>query len=101
MLKTPYGMGRCSNAMMLSVVLSRISTPLQSFFFQAEDGIRDDLVTGVQTSALPILSMLTVALPLRGARVHTLICDRALPACSRAEERSVGKECRSRVSPYH
>src|SRR5207244_9675401 len=24
------------------------------FFFQAEDGIRDDLVTGVQTSALPI-----------------------------------------------
>src|SRR5207244_9162316 len=26
------------------------------FFFQAEDGIRDDLVTGVQTCALPILS---------------------------------------------
>src|SRR5207244_9683174 len=26
-----------------------------SFFFQAEDGIRDDLVTGVQTCALPIL----------------------------------------------
>src|SRR5215216_5018814 len=25
------------------------------FFFQAEDGIRDDLVTGVQTCALPIL----------------------------------------------
>ena len=24
------------------------------FFFQAEDGIRDDLVTGVQTCALPI-----------------------------------------------
>src|SRR5258708_27211407 len=24
------------------------------FFFQAEDGIRDDLVTGVQTYALPI-----------------------------------------------
>src|SRR5207244_6044687 len=24
-------------------------------FFQAEDGIRDDLVTGVQTCALPIL----------------------------------------------
>ena len=31
------------------------------FFFQAEDGIRDDLVTGVQTCALPILLM--VALP--------------------------------------
>src|SRR5258708_14625502 len=28
------------------------------FFFQAEDGIRDDLVTGVQTCALPILSEL-------------------------------------------
>src|SRR6185436_8021788 len=27
------------------------------FFFQAEDGIRDDLVTGVQTCALPILSI--------------------------------------------
>src|SRR6266536_6667760 len=26
------------------------------FFFQAEDGIRDPLVTGVQTCALPILS---------------------------------------------
>ena len=25
------------------------------FFFQAEDGIRYDLVTGVQTCALPIL----------------------------------------------
>src|SRR5207247_6832913 len=30
------------------------------FFFQAEDGIRDPLVTGVQTCALPIL-LLTVA----------------------------------------
>src|SRR5258708_11355038 len=27
-----------------------------NFFFQAEDGIRDDLVTGVQTCALPIFS---------------------------------------------
>src|SRR5207244_5710571 len=27
------------------------------FFFQAEDGIRDDLVTGVQTCALPIFSL--------------------------------------------
>src|SRR5258708_27269077 len=29
-------------------------TDCVSFFFQAEDGIRDDLVTGVQTCALPI-----------------------------------------------
>src|SRR5258708_9286389 len=28
------------------------------FFFQAEDGIRDDLVTGVQTCALPIYATL-------------------------------------------
>src|SRR5207244_7735621 len=32
------------------------------FFFQAEDGIRDDLVTGVQTCALPIsLTVETIA----------------------------------------
>src|SRR5207244_5856588 len=31
------------------------------FFFQAEDGIRDDLVTGVQTCALPIWSVLDAA----------------------------------------
>src|SRR5947208_6404473 len=35
---------------------ARQSAPgsLSNFFFQAEDGIRDDLVTGVQTCALPI-----------------------------------------------
>ena len=32
------------------------------FFFQAEDGIRDIGVTGVQTCALPICSFLTVQL---------------------------------------
>mgnify|MGYP006982498723 CR=1 FL=1 len=31
-----------------------IDTGLMIFFFQAEDGIRDRLVTGVQTCALPI-----------------------------------------------
>mgnify|MGYP000105887311 CR=1 FL=1 len=31
---------------------------LIAFFFQAEDGIRDKLVTGVQTCALPILHKL-------------------------------------------
>src|SRR5258708_11916268 len=29
------------------------------FFFQAEDGIRDDLVTGVQTCALPIYNLVS------------------------------------------
>src|SRR5687767_15494255 len=33
----------------------RVSTSM-FFFFQAEDGIRDKLVTGVQTCALPISS---------------------------------------------
>src|SRR5690348_17905547 len=41
-----------------------------SFFFQAEDGIRDGRVTGVQTCALPILRGLLVTErgPSRGAR---------------------------------
>src|SRR2546430_8401311 len=34
------------------------------FFFQAEDGIRDLTVTGVQTCALPILTLAVVFLPL-------------------------------------
>ena len=32
-----------------------------NFFFQAEDGIRDKLVTGVQTCALPIFMTLIFA----------------------------------------
>src|SRR2546425_2772484 len=35
-------------------VLSLTRSCLYFFFFQAEDGIRDKLVTGVQTCALPI-----------------------------------------------
>src|SRR5438034_3976984 len=38
---------------MISVLLSSISF-IFFFFFQAEDGIRDHCVTGVQTCALPI-----------------------------------------------
>src|SRR6266404_7032591 len=34
------------------------------FFFQAEDGIRDKLVTGVQTCALPISCVLLYRAPL-------------------------------------
>src|SRR5207247_7196583 len=33
------------------------------FFFQAEDGIRDPLVTGVQTCALPISAFVCVLVP--------------------------------------
>src|SRR5258708_23253626 len=35
------------------------------FFFQAEDGIRDDLVTGVQTCALPISTDVTPKDPMQ------------------------------------
>src|SRR5258708_6246610 len=42
------------------------------FFFQAEDGIRDDLVTGVQTCALPICSIFT---GWGGACSGTLTCS--------------------------
>src|SRR5216683_4910634 len=70
------------------------------FFFQAEDGIRDLIVTGVQTCALPIWRRAKVSVSdSRG----TLYWSRraGLTAAGRSEERRVGKECRSRRSPYH
>src|SRR5690625_447038 len=45
-----------------------------SFFFQAEDGIRDGHVTGVQTCALPISIITQVVLGL----VHTLGLEQPL-----------------------
>src|SRR5712664_4276074 len=67
-------------------------------FFQAEDGIRDLIVTGVQTCALPICLR---AGP-RDARRRRLVRRREeRRAPMRSEERRVGKECRSRWSPYH
>src|SRR6266508_4960805 len=42
------------------------------FFFQAEDGIRDGHVTGVQTCALPILTLR----PVRNVRLRTITCPR-------------------------
>src|SRR5207249_8082252 len=41
-------------AMMVVIIPSRTVCLFSSFFFQAEDGIRDRNVTGVQTCALPI-----------------------------------------------
>src|SRR5207248_4523215 len=90
------------------------------FFFQAEDGIRDRTVTGVQTCALPISWYWLALLP---TTLHRLArCSREIisPAvirilsrsaiskggCSRvgikdrSEERRVGKECRCRWSQY-
>src|SRR2546423_14825618 len=51
--------------MVLTTKLSRIL--LIFFFFQAEDGIRDKLVTGVQTCALPISRRDPVQPPARRA----------------------------------
>src|SRR5258708_19503742 len=45
------------------------------FFFQAEDGIRDDLVTGVQTCALPIYRSLVGRVSLRYNRSMIQIVD--------------------------
>src|SRR6266496_5556611 len=64
-------------------------------FFQAEDGIRYLYVTGVQTCALPIFSS-------SSGPSRTWRCCPGRPApARRSEERRVGKECRSRWSPYH
>src|SRR5256885_7909454 len=79
----------------------------ESFFFQAEDGIRDYKVTGVQTCALPISRVdapaggfYVSAVPLS---LHNTLTRRLEPfsRSPRSEERRVGKECRSRWSPYH
>src|SRR2546429_6589920 len=93
------------------------------FFFQAEDGIRDVAVTGVQTCALPIsftvgcwgaiCARAAVAMHTRAATSRRILTRAVLTLRSdtpvgeegfeppRSEERRVGKECRSRWSPYH
>src|SRR5947208_14456581 len=87
------------------------------FFCQAEDGIRGDLVTGVQTCALPICTTQDSARivgALAGASVVVFfgmapaymmiagfyMVGALLMLGDRSEERRVGKECRSRWSPY-
>src|SRR5207248_8530126 len=89
------------------------------FFFQAEDGIRDRTVTGVQTCALPISGengrsgSVGIAVrqaadrgrhPRRQSVFHysagppaaALSCSRAaMTTAARSEERRVGKEWRS------
>src|SRR5690554_8225551 len=89
------------------------------FFFQAEDGIRDADVTGVQTCALPILKyqcsrswnrasfgpprVMSTAVhcpgrprKTRGPVYPGSSCHRISKILMRSEERRVGKECRSR-----
>src|SRR5437016_8952339 len=74
------------------------------FFFQAEDGIRDWSVTGVQTCALPILTHYKGFDPEVGiGEINGFAGTGGAGAATqnRSEERRVGKECRSRWSPYH
>src|SRR5256885_9872687 len=80
------------------------------FFFQAEDGIRDYKVTAVQTCALPIcersylLDYAGDAMRLAGLSLLQIQDETGRIVSSghfRSEERRVGKECRSRWSPYH
>src|SRR5262249_60103067 len=88
------------------------------FFFQAEDGIRDWSVTGVQTCALPISAVGVGDVKcqgddsdeehLRGATQAELVALDGRASRhdlrrmrSRSEERRVGKECRSRWSACH
>src|SRR5467141_1990421 len=70
------------------------------FFFQAEDGIRDSSVTGVQTCALPILDGHSIfeSRKIEKSKHHNIATETKM---QRSEERRVGKECRSRWSPYH
>src|SRR5439155_17685047 len=76
------------------------------FFFQAEDGIRDGHVTGVQTCALPI-STNSVFLQTRSATSSVQAERKSSPSPnrlvsrSRSEERRVGKECRSQWAPQN
>src|SRR5260221_9457641 len=51
--KSTQGASTCSTILELTC----------AFFFQAEDGIRDHCVTGVQTCALPISTSVSVAAP--------------------------------------
>src|SRR2546421_6381492 len=97
---------------MLLSLLS-LSFCLSFFFFQAEDGIRDLIVTGVQTCALPIFAPSRVV-EVAGVAPEDMILDigprsvehvisvlARVKTLVRSEERRVGKECRSRWSPYH
>src|SRR3712207_7248008 len=98
--------------MSMTVAQSCTLPIFSSFFFQAEDGIRDIGVTGVQTCALPIFDVFPWGTPARYGiniwnRTYRLRPDPERETSvwtvnkERSEERRVGKECRSRWSPYH
>src|SRR5438034_10558428 len=80
------------------------------FFFQAEDGIRDHCVTGVQTCALPIskparlrlsASEKTPAKTRITPGLFLMLPHTNLKSLWRSEERRVGKECSAAALPEH
>src|SRR2546429_7373737 len=110
-----------SSTTSLHALITELSSSL-FFFFQAEDGIRDVAVTGVQTCALPISALAPCCQPpntFASQRSRGPVSASSSPSPStmnapsftgtesesffdaRSEERRVGKECRSRWSPYH
>src|SRR6266498_5084494 len=94
--------GDSTIAPLRSTVLWGMQWNRKRFFFQAEDGIRDADVTGVQTCALPIFARRRRAPAEHGpARTVRQVAAGARRDARRSEERRVGKECRSRWSPYH
>src|SRR3712207_9450282 len=80
------------------------------FFFQAEDGIRDIGVTGVQTCALPIFPRVVpnsregtpvTVQGLARQSVHPYAANARGGARKSSEERRAGEECRSRSAQLH
>src|SRR5688500_19725804 len=88
-----------------------VAAVLFCFFFQAEDGIRDYKVTGVQTCALPISSASTStsrccsgSTPTATRPTPTSAASRSsskAAATPRSEERRVGEEWRTRWTRGH
>src|SRR5438105_14678397 len=76
------------------------SSCLVLFFFQAADGIRAPLVTGVQTCALPIFERRASDGVDRTADASAER-DQAAAGRARSEERRVGKDCRNGRRRHH
>src|SRR3954449_13637270 len=71
---------------------------IRRFLLKAEDGIRDERVTGVQTCALPMWKKSARA-DNRMARRDVPVDARERAEPARSEERRGGKECRDRGHP--
>src|SRR2546425_5541148 len=70
------------------------------FFFQAEDGIRDKLVTGVQTCALPISSTREAIAPLAWLEARALVLGDARYARAWTERAGQVSRDLRRLSEY-